>query len=131
MFKYRNSSIGLFQIQLFKNKLTFIRFHEILGLVYVTFEKCHYLRGYRCYLCGGKLSKRENINTAFAVQLGLRSGDSKLAVRDGFKDILKHHVQCGKCGLIICRSCQQINKTNRKWHNWPYCPNCGSKMVYV
>ena len=86
---------------------------------------------YRCFLCGGKLSKIDNFNTALAVQLGLRSGDRKLAQRPGFNNILKHHVQCEKCGLIICRSCQTISKTNIKWHNWPHCPKCGSIMVNV
>jgi DNA-directed RNA polymerase subunit RPC12/RpoP len=94
-------------------------------------ENHHLLLEYKCFMCSGKLSKIDNFNAALAVQLGLRSCDRRLALRPGFNDILKHHVQCEKCGLIICRSCQKINKTNIKWHNWPNCPKCGSKMVYV
>ena len=64
--------------------------------------KNHFLKGYQCYLCGNNLSKIKNINISFATQLGLRSGDSRLAHRPEFNNILKHHVQCEKCGLIIC-----------------------------
>lgn len=93
--------------------------------------KNHFLMGYKCSLCGNNISKLENINTSFAVQLGLHSGDNRLAFRSQFNQILKHHVQCEKCELIICRSCLQRKETNEEWHNRPYCPRCGSKMFYI
>jgi rRNA maturation endonuclease Nob1 len=91
----------------------------------------HLLKGYQCYSCGHNLSKIENINTSFALQLGLRSGDNRLALRPEFNNILKHHVQCEKCKLIICKSCLQNKKTKDDWHNRPYCPKCGSNMFYI
>ena len=93
--------------------------------------KNHLFNSYHCSLCGNSLSKIENINISFAIQLGLRSGDNRLAHKPEFNNILKHHVQCEKCGLIICRSCIQNKKTKDEWHNRPYCPNCGSKMIYL
>ena len=93
--------------------------------------KNNFLKGYQCYLCKNNLSKIDNINIAFAIQLGLRSGDNRLALRLEYNNVLKHHVQCEKCGLIICRSCVQDKKTKDDWHNRPNCPNCGSTMLYI
>ena len=53
--------------------------------------KNHFLTGYQCYLCKNNLSKMDNINMSFAIQLGLRS-DNRLALRLEFNNILEHHV---------------------------------------
>jgi rRNA maturation endonuclease Nob1 len=93
--------------------------------------KNHFLKGYQCYICGHNLSKIENVNRSFAIQLGLRCGDNRLLLRHEYDNILKHHIKCEKCGLIICRSCLQNIKNSVDWHNRPYCPKCGSEMVYI
>gem|GEM_PF-4550444 len=85
----------------------------------------------KCYLCGGKLSKIENTTTALAVQMGERSGDPILAKKADFKSILKPHLRCEKCGIIICKKCRPTTKTDTKWQNWPNCPKCGSTMDYI
>jgi hypothetical protein len=85
----------------------------------------------KCYLCGGNLSKIENITTSLAVQMGERSGDPGLAQKSDFKSILKPHLRCEKCGIIICKKCRPSTKTAKKWQNWPNCPKCGSKMIYI
>jgi Zn finger protein HypA/HybF involved in hydrogenase expression len=85
----------------------------------------------KCYLCGGELSKIENTTTAFAVQMGERSGDPRLAKKANFRSILKPHLRCEKCGIIICKGCRPSRKTVKIWQNWPNCPKCESKMVYI
>ena len=85
----------------------------------------------KCYLCKGNLSKIENITTSFAVQMGERSADPTLAKKSDFESILKPHLRCAKCGIIICKNCRPSRRIVKKWQNWPNCPKCGSKMVYT